>query len=641
MAIEPTPLSNPSIIDFLNAINQPSSYPDREMLAKKYGIQNYTGLDHQNEDLLELLRNEYTQTGKIGFPATSTPATPPEASETPAAEVAPEGSTGPVPTVVSSLEDLNLKIRLIGGLPPLTQEQYDAQIAEKGFVTVSGTFAGETNPDGSAVTSKNYVIGEVSPAADTGISPSDSKEEDADTNLDIDPWATGIPSEILNLGIFGLPREAWPSIIPQLRPGSPEHDAAMAQVETGIYDVLQQQMIAATEQEKVAADYEWETLRGYIKDNLNIVLSQNAIQGWDQLQAIKREYATQNLQGSGIQAEAMDDYLKKVRASDVAQRQIAESKEGEGRLAYLKNYASDQEIRDLLVTDPELAKLFTPSTDVAKAYTTAALKAKMPGWTNEEIGREQAALLHYDIHGQNPLYRSKLSQEELYGIKRGITESTPNIQRDVYGNIIDISVPIADTGIEDIKEASRKYKAAVASAKLYTDFLAANPYLKRDYEEGDDPFEIDPAPADADDGTPATPEAPQKTPAAPAEPSGEPKAAPDKTPSDGTKRASEAAGALGTQPGKKLSSLSPTSTFQEVEEHLKTERGLGAPILFEGEDTTQYIRDIGTDKRFNVLRGLRDEKELARATKEKTVKKEAFVLPAELKPLFRIQSPWY
>lgn len=83
--------------------------------------------------------------------------------------------------------------------------------------------------------------------------------------------------------------------------------------------------------------------------------------------------------------------------------------------------------------------------------------------------------------------------------------------------------------------------------------------------------------------------------------------------------------------------ISAVSTIEEVEKFLETKPN--APIIFKGEQT-QFIREPG-EERFNVLRGLRTQEELERAKTEKTVKAEAVELPVELKPLFKIGTPFF
>lgn len=52
--------TGPSIVDYLNSVGQPSDFNSRSVLAKQYGIQNYTGTADQNTQLLGALRSRST-----------------------------------------------------------------------------------------------------------------------------------------------------------------------------------------------------------------------------------------------------------------------------------------------------------------------------------------------------------------------------------------------------------------------------------------------------------------------------------------------------------------------------------------------------------------------------------------------------
>jgi len=56
---QPTPLSNPSVVDFLEATGQLSDFNTRTQMAKDFGITNYTGTASQNLRLLALLREQH------------------------------------------------------------------------------------------------------------------------------------------------------------------------------------------------------------------------------------------------------------------------------------------------------------------------------------------------------------------------------------------------------------------------------------------------------------------------------------------------------------------------------------------------------------------------------------------------------
>lgn len=51
-----TPLSNPSVVDYLNSTGQPSDFTSRKAMAERLGISGYTGTTHQNQQLLSSVR---------------------------------------------------------------------------------------------------------------------------------------------------------------------------------------------------------------------------------------------------------------------------------------------------------------------------------------------------------------------------------------------------------------------------------------------------------------------------------------------------------------------------------------------------------------------------------------------------------
>lgn len=67
-----TPLSNPSIVDFLNSEGKPSSFSARSKLAQQFGISNFSGTAAQNTKLLSILRAQ-TSTPEQTTPRQATP----------------------------------------------------------------------------------------------------------------------------------------------------------------------------------------------------------------------------------------------------------------------------------------------------------------------------------------------------------------------------------------------------------------------------------------------------------------------------------------------------------------------------------------------------------------------------------------
>lgn len=287
------------------------------------------------------------------------------------------------------------------------------------------------------------------------------------------PPTPGLPPGIGNQVIpYGLPEEAWKTLVPQLTPGTTEYDAAMEKIDNAFYDILQQQMTAQTEQQHQVADYNWSKLREYINTNLNTTLSNDAMQAWDQLQGIKNQFGALNLENSGLQAESMDQYLRKMRANDASQRYTAQTKQDEGKQAYYSQYATPAEVQSLINSNPTLAKQLglVPSDEIKAAMTPAALKAKYPNMTDEQIAKNIAVMLD-----ENGNYRSALYQKYMTGSSQGVNSGSVDPSQTIYGapGAVDgngnplathYGVTPGDTGVLDIKAASTYNKQLGAEA---------------------------------------------------------------------------------------------------------------------------------------------------------------------------------
>jgi len=275
-----------------------------------------------------------------------------------------------------------------------------------------------------------------------------------------------------NLSISQYKDEAFRTLIPQLNPGTPEYQAAMDAIDSSFYDILKAQMTAQTQQEQQIANTKYTELQDYLKKNLGITISNNAMKGWEQLQGIKNTAGGQGIAGSGMEAESMDDYLRTIRSADAASRSDSAYKSKSEKQTYYLNYATPAEIKALVDSDPATAKAWglVPSDEIRNSMTPAALKEKYPNMTDEEIARNISMVLD-----ENGNYRSDLYQKYMTGSKAGINTGSidpsqtiydANAQ-DQYGNPLASSygVAIGDTGILDIDAASQYNKTANVGAQ--------------------------------------------------------------------------------------------------------------------------------------------------------------------------------
>ena len=254
-----------------------------------------------------------------------------------------------------------------------------------------------------------------------------------------------------------------PTLIPQLTPGTPEYETAMDNLNTSYYDILQQQMDAQNEQEKYVADYNWKKFQDYTEKNLNVKLSGDALQAWDQIQGLNSQGAQRNIEGSGIDQEAIDQYLRRVRTTDAYQRTDAKNQTESEQQKYYTTYASSQQIKDFALANPALASQWglVPSDGASLASRIAGMKVKYPNMSDAEISQNIATM--YDENGN---YRSSLMQKYMVGSKDSTTVNFGTVgdtlyNHDIYGNPTTakvIPVTPSDTGVLDIRQAKRDYQ---------------------------------------------------------------------------------------------------------------------------------------------------------------------------------------
>jgi len=268
-----------------------------------------------------------------------------------------------------------------------------------------------------------------------------------------------LPASMQNLTVYNLPDEAFKQLTPQLVPGTPEYQAAMDKLSTAYFDVIQQQVNASTQQEQEAANYNWQNLKKALETNLNVSLSDDAFQAWDQVQSMRNQYNQQGIEGSGIQNEAIDSYLAKARRADEAIRTEGQTKEDASMQDYYMKFATPEQIKALVASDPEKAKGWglLPSDEIRNNMSVAALKAKYPTMSDADIQKNIASVLD-----ENGNYRSSLYQKYMTGNNLGANQGnvdTANIVRDQYGNEIAMPVKPSDTGVLDIQAAKEQYQS--------------------------------------------------------------------------------------------------------------------------------------------------------------------------------------
>lgn len=194
-------------------------------------------------------------------------------------------------------------------------------------------------------------------------------------------------------------------------------DAAMAkinQVTAAYYDVVQQQLSATTQQESALANYNWTQFKQQAESTLGINLSNDALNAWTQIQSLSSQYGQLNLEGSGLQNEGIDSYLQRVRANDAIQRTQTQNSETNAQETYYMQYATPDQIAQLVSSNPTLAAQFglTPSAAVAASLTPAALMAKYPGLTAAQANQYISTVLDANGNYRSQLYNNYMTQQQ-------------------------------------------------------------------------------------------------------------------------------------------------------------------------------------------------------------------------------------
>jgi len=383
------------------------------------------------------------------------------------------------PTVTPSIIGQYKGINITGG----TQAEVSAQIA-KIDATPSSTSSSSTSSGIDGTTPKATAPKTVPWASDYTLPPGFTLSKtdqggtaylDANGNLYIRgsggfelrndlkpaviPEGVGIPPSLGGTSLGNLPPDSpvFKVVIPQLKPGTPEYQAAMDQISNAYFDVMQQQMNSSTAQQLEAANYNWQTLKRYIESNLNVKLADDAYQAWDQIQGLNSQFGQQNIQGSGLENESIDSYLSKVRRMNSVTRSEAQTKQESAQQDYYMKFATSEQIKQLIATNPAKAQAWglVPTPDVLAMMNRENLKSKYPELSDEDIQSYISSILD-----ENGNYRSNLYQKYMTGANIGANVANITTTLDQYGQPISKLVTPSDFGVLDINAARAQNKAS-------------------------------------------------------------------------------------------------------------------------------------------------------------------------------------
>ena len=249
---------------------------------------------------------------------------------------------------------------------------------------------------------------------DQYVSTNDYFDVSSNAQLTPPPSLGGISTSQLNLPIYNIPQEAFETLVPLFDFGSEEFKSKMADVESAYHDILIQQINANTEQEKAVADHQWQQFRDDLDRNFGIQLSNNALDAWGQIEQAYETFENRGIGRSGIQAESIDDFLRNVRRSDEQTRGNTLSQKEAEELRYFRNFATPEQIKELIATDPEKAQNYglIPSSDIRDSLSMNALKTRFPGIAEEDLARYRAPILDEFGNFRSDISRRKVEETE-------------------------------------------------------------------------------------------------------------------------------------------------------------------------------------------------------------------------------------
>ena len=204
--------------------------------------------------------------------------------------------------------------------------------------------------------------------------------------------------------VMNLPSEVLDAFVPTIDWESPMGREKIEEIQAAYHDILLQQVEASNEREQAIADANYKRFNEELTRKYGIALSDNALEAWDQISALGQIMGQKRLGGSGIEREALDKYLQRVRREGEQLRERKLTEEEKTKRDYLMKYGTPEQI-NALSEEEKIAMGFKPSTKVDKDRWVATFMEKYPDES------EEYAKLYYDmLYDEYGNYRSELNK---------------------------------------------------------------------------------------------------------------------------------------------------------------------------------------------------------------------------------------
>jgi LysM repeat protein len=249
-----------------------------------------------------------------------------------------------------------------------------------------------------------------------------------------------------NITKYGIdmPDEIFKQLVPVLDVNSQAYKDAVAAVPGQFYDLTSEMMNATTDQAKAIADSNYDTWKKNVEQQYGIVLSNNATQAWQQIQGLDTTYGQRGIQGSGLEEQDRDVYMRNAQTMSANTRTALATTELGAQLQQLTSNGSPEDIAAFLAQHPEYSNQFKPSDpslfDVA-TLTQQIMKGDPT--LSQADAQKQAQAYHDTMLDANGNYLSTTNKTNgtnqyqlVYGPLSPSTAQLPTAQQTVTKNAL-------------------------------------------------------------------------------------------------------------------------------------------------------------------------------------------------------------
>ena len=166
-----------------------------------------------------------------------------------------------------------------------------------------------------------------------------------------------------NITKYGIdmPDQIFQQLVPVLDVNSQAYKDAVAAVPGQFYDLTSEMMNATTDQAKAIADSNYSTWKTNVEQQYGIVLSNNATQAWQQIQSLDTSYGQRGIQGSGMEQQDEDVYMRNAQKMSANTRTALSNTEIQAQLQQLTANGSPADIAAFIAANPQYASQFKPN----------------------------------------------------------------------------------------------------------------------------------------------------------------------------------------------------------------------------------------------------------------------------------------